>query len=94
MPAYIASKQTIAFEDTPRTSLDWIRLDCDESGVTVDRGGLCRLSRADCLQLAAWLLSAADRLPSAAPAPPKLSGRKAKPAGGRHQSRAKQGDAA
>jgi hypothetical protein len=66
---YLERVDQIGFENEAGNEDDWLRADADPSGVTFDRGGLCRLNRADCLALAAWLERTAHKLP--VPAEPR-----------------------
>jgi len=59
MAAYMIGLQLAAFG----TESDWIRADRYDDGVGIDRSGLCKLDREECLQLARWLTETASAIP-------------------------------
>jgi len=67
---YLERVDQIAFGNFANSEDHWLRVDADTSGVTFDRAGLCRLDRADCFALSAWLERTADKLPPPAAPPP------------------------
>ena len=66
---YLNRADQIGFQSDGDQGDDWVRADADPEGVTFDRGGICRLNRKDCTQLAEWLLKVAAKLDPPAPAP-------------------------
>jgi hypothetical protein len=95
MACYMNRKDMIGFASPDDLGDDWVRLDADEAGVTVDRGGLCRLDRNDCDALIRWLVMVAASLPDPGQAAEEPQGRgrpKTKPSG-RHNRRREEAQA-
>jgi hypothetical protein len=72
----------ICFESAPSDDDNWLRADLYEDvgvhrlAVGIDRGGLYLLDKDGCQQMAAWLLSVADRIPKAEPVAAKVRGKR------------------
>lgn len=72
MGLYLDCRDQIGFDVSEGNDDDWLRADVDPEGVSFDRGGLCKLGRRECEQLADWLLRASRQIVETPPPAAKV----------------------
>lgn len=85
MGAMVCTKRSISYETDPPEDnwTDWVRADVFIDGVGFDSSGLRKLSREECLELAAWLVEAAELIqPPVIKKPVKPKRARGRPPGG------------